>query len=75
MFCRFVYIRLEKTKLPIIFHHSLLGLICVPSLMCLFRESKLLASAIFLLEKKEKFTLRTAKAEGTLFLCLGAKKT
>jgi len=42
--------------------------------VCLFRESKLLASATLGLNNGEKFTLRTAKAEGT-FHCGLAEKT
>jgi len=55
-------------------YHSLLGLICVSSVVCLFRESKFLASATFWLEQEEKFTLRTARAEGT-FQCGLAEKS
>ena len=42
---------------------NIAGLICVPSVVRLFREDKLLASATL---EGEKFALRTARAEGAL---------
>jgi hypothetical protein len=52
--------------------HSLLGLICVPSWVPVPREQTLSRSHLWL-EQKEKFTLRTAKAEGTLLSGLAEK--
>jgi hypothetical protein len=48
----------------IIFHHSLLGLICVPSVVRPSRESKLLASATFWLEQKGKVYLEGCECRG-----------
>jgi hypothetical protein len=62
----------------LVFHvfslHSLLGLICVPSVVRLFRESKLLASATFLLEKKGKVYLEDCERQRALYFCV-LKKT
>jgi hypothetical protein len=56
-----------------IFNHSLLGLICVPSVVRPFREDKLLVGTTFLQEKREKFTLRTAKCRGRFVFAVGKR--
>ena len=44
-----------------------LGLICVPSVVCLFREDKLLVGTTFLQEKKGKVYLEDCESRRQLF--------